>query len=335
MATAYVEQSSDEFVWETDWLETIGDTGPGSANLSLDAQEATLVGLIPWNMQRSAARYFLGFAYYDTDAPYRLHRENPEPHPVFPWLRASNISFTPIAPQKNDATQLPKIESPFYPGRYTGDYQKVVATVSFRSFRMKFLSDDEIESNAKEYKRNTFFDIEPRIQTLSADGVSQMHFDETGPGGPTIGEPFKAPLAALQSMTGFVINWLSVPWGYLSSDTDYFYPTKVLNCVGKLNSEIFLGNLFPGTCLMQPPVFTVKPFPVASDDPRVPLYAVDLQIPFDYYDPPNGDSGSGFYGHTLLPWRGTNDSYHAVREDNVSEVLPSTDFNAIWEYVNE
>lgn len=337
---AYEEPVDCQFSLATDWLETIGDTGPGSVHLSNDAQEATLVGIIDWKKQRDAALWFLGYSYCDDVAPYRLHRENPQAHPVFPWLYANDISFQPLSPKAN--TDLdpvhPKVESPFYSGEYVAYYEKAIATVRFRSFRCRFLDDTVIASNADEWKRNVFVDLEPRIQALSADGISQMHYDETGAGGPSLGPPatsFGAPIAVLQSMTGFVINWLNVPWEYLSTSQNYFYPTKIMNCVGKLNDSLFLGDFNTGTCLMQPPRFSVKSAPVAAADPAYPLRYVDLQIPFDYFEPENGAAGSPYFGHTLLPWRGNLKYYHAVREDGVSEVLPSTDFNVIFESVNE
>ena len=342
MAQPYEESVEDQFDYSTDWQETIGNTGPGTTHLSPDAQENTRVGIIPMNKKRSAARYFLGFAYCDTVSPYFLHRENPSPDPEFPWLYAYDISFTPIAPKKDESTELPKSESIFYPELYFGNYDKVIATVRYRSYRQKFLEDLEITTTDKEWKRNTYFDLAGRVEALSSDGISQMYFDETGPDGPpySVGPPvvktyFKAPISELLAKVDFVIQWTNVPWEYLSTDEDYFFPTKIMNCVGKLNSDVFLGNLFPGTCLMKDPSFVIKPFPVASDDPRKPLYAVDLTIPIEYYDPENGGTGSTYRGHVLLPWRGTTDSYHAVRENGSDEILPSTAFSKIFQNVRE
>lgn len=53
MGQPYTENPADVFnpvVNPTDWLEII-DSGssPGSTHLTNDGQEATLVGLIPWN----------------------------------------------------------------------------------------------------------------------------------------------------------------------------------------------------------------------------------------------------------------------------------------------
>ncbi|MCE9567786.1 MAG: hypothetical protein K8U57_37785 [Planctomycetes bacterium] len=342
---AYVEAIADQFDFSStdDWKEII-DSGaqPASSHLSLDAQEATLVGYVPWNKQRSAARYFLGFAYADTVSPYRLHRETPFAHPEFPWLFAYDVSFTPFIAKSNpaaDAGGKPKIRSKFEPAFYSTYSEFVICTVRFRSFRMEFLADNEIDTNEDEYRRNTYFDVDPRVEALSADGVGQLKFAEGAapPAGPN-GTPFPAPIATLLAKTGFVLNWLNVPWEYLTEEEFVFKPTKILDCVGKVNSDTFMGTFTHSTCLMNPPRFTFKPFPVPdAADPRRPRWAVDVQIPFDYFAPPKDASyvGSSYQGHQLMPFRGDGKFYGAVRDNGTSELLEYNTFNQIFQHVSE
>lgn len=338
MAKAYVETAGDKFDYYSDWKETLDNSGTSDAHLSNDVQEITRSGRIPFNKKRSAARFFLGYAYADTGSPYRLHRENPHSDPEFPWLFAYDISFKDVAPKANpDISPVrPKVESPFYAGYFFANYEESIATVRYRSFRTRFRPDEQIAANDDEWKRNTFFDIAPKIEAITADGVSQMHFAEgPAPAAGPLGVLFPAPIVALKAQTGFVLNWLSVPFGYLSTVSEYLFPTKILNCVGKLNDDLFLGTFNPKTCFMQPPSFQVKPFPVASDDPYDPLMAVDVSIPFDYFEPEKGVPASEYRGHVLLPWRVNGKWYYSLREDNASEVLPSATFGDVFKNVNE
>lgn len=334
MPRAYVEASDDRFDYYSDWQETIDDTGTSDTHLSNDVQENVRVGYVPANKVRSATRFFLGFAYCDTGSPYRLHRENPHADPEFPWLYAYDVSIKKLGPKANTdiSPVTPKIESPFYAGFFFANYEKAIVTVRYRSFRCRFRPDDQIDANTDEWKRNVYFDVVPKVEALSADGVSQLHWDE-GPAG-VLNVPFPSPVAALKTQTGFVLNWLNVPTNYLSLTSDYFFPTKIINCMGKLNSDLFLDTFNEKTLYMGPPTFNIKPAPVASDDPYDPLYYADLSIPLDYFEPEKGVV-SAYYGHSLFPWRVNGKWYHAVREDNTSEVLPSAAFSTILENVNE
>jgi hypothetical protein len=332
---AYVENVSDQFTW-SNWLELLDDTSRSSSSLTTDTQESKLIGLIPWNMQRSATQFFLGYAYTDTGSPWRLHRVNPQPHPIFPWLYASSISFTPFVPKPNSqlSPQRCKFPSPFYPTLFTSYYQYVIATVTFHAFRMNFLPDSAITTNVNEYMRNVYIDTEPKIEALSVDAISQLLWQETSGGsGPIVGNPIPAPVPQLQAKTGFTLNWTNVPWSYLSTDNTFFFPTKIIACAGTLNSTTFLGN--PSfTLYLDAPHFRIKPFPVANAVIGTPLYGVDVMLPLLYFNPENTYSGSSTQGFVVFPWRGDGKYYHAARASG-DEVLPATNFGAIFSNVND
>ena len=364
--SAYIEQTDDIFDG-TSWLEIVaGEGSPGNTGLTNDGQEATLVGYIPWNMQRSCAQYFLGFAYSDTASPWLLHRINPQPHPVFPWLYASQVSFTPFNLQTNEdnADGAPNMPGPFgTSGINIATYKFAVCTIHFRSYRCVFLGDSDLGGDPRnEWMRNTIVEVEPRVEALSVDNLSQLAFVETSPavtGPPTIPagpvitgslkQIFPAPLAQLLSKALYTFTWTQVPFEYLSSVDEYFYPNKILACIGKVNSQPFPINApfdaqFPaGTLLLDAPRFTQKVFPVANAMPSSPLISVDVALPMQYFNPTSGAvPTSSFAGHNLMPWRTNGLWYYCTRGDgnnpptiNTPPLLQSADFNAMFTNGND
>lgn len=358
MATPYEELPENTFDYETDWKEAIGDTAPSSVTLSQDAQEATVVGYVPWNKQRSAARHFLGFAYADDAAPWRLHRELPAAHPGYPWLYAETISFTPYVPKSNEDhdTLSPVVQGEFDDALKEAYYTHVVATVRYRNFRCLFIDDDSITDASGEWRRWAYLDLDPKIEALQVTGgLSQLTFAEGGganqPGAGTT--PFGAPLAALLSKTGFSLVWMDVPFDYLSSNPFVFFPTKILACAGTVNSESLFDGLFPaGTMLLQSPQFTEKRFPVPSSSVgALPLRSVTVRLNWEFFDPERGataENGSTTIdpsetrGHNLMPWSGNGTTvgdgkfYLATRGGGVAgaRLVNETDHNTVFEHVN-
>lgn len=347
---AYIEAVDDTFDYDADWLEAIGDNGPASTGLSADSQEATLTGYIPWRKQRSAARHFLGFAYSDPVAPYLLHRENPRRHPLWPQLYAANISFAPVVVEANtdNPSNRPYDASPFEFQSWAARYKYALATVTYRSFRCNFLPDNALGgTNRNEWMRNAYFDISPRVEALTVDGISQLTYAEGvgGGTGPTAGVTnFPAPIAALLAKNTFSLVWTNVPWEHLSVDPDVFYPSKILACIGRVNNAVMFNNRFPiGTILMQPPQFSIKSSYVASDSVNYPIRLVDVVLNFEYFNPDKGIPGSVYRGHRLMPWRGKSGDptsgkfFFATRGGLVTDkpMLEETDLMTCFENVNE
>jgi hypothetical protein len=348
MANPYTELVEDTFVYETDWLEAVDVTAPSSVNLSHDAQEATAVGYVPWNTQRSCARHFLGFSYADSSAPYRLHREPPAAHPVYPWLYAETVSFTPFIPKSaGDDHPLgsPQVRSVFDEDLKVAYYETAVCTVRYRNFRCRFFDDADITTAADEWMRWAYLDLDPKVEALQVTGgLSQLTFAEGGGANqPTPGvTKFGAPLAALLSKTGFSMVWLDVPWEYLSTNDYVFHPAKILSRVGTVNSTPLLSGLFPaGTMLLQPPQFAEKRYPVASEDQTQLLRSITVRLNWEYFQPEKGVPASDHEGHNLMPWSGDGTTvgdgkfYNATREgtDGGRQLLRSTDHNTVFEHV--
>lgn len=345
--SAYVEEVDNQFDFTNadHWKEIIDSAAfPSTTHLSNDAQEATLVGFVPWNKQRAAERFFLGHSYADDFVPYRLYRENPHRHPTRPQLRAHDVSCTPYIPKNNEDEGRPKIESPWTTSHYTAYAEHVICTVRYRSFRMDFLEDTDIATAAEEWKRSTVIDIDPRIDVLTADGVSQLRFVEGdapinppgvgAPGGPN-GVKLPAPFGILQPKMGLMMLWASVPWNYLSQNPNIFYPTKILDCMGRVNSTTCFDVFTKSTLLMQPPRFTFKPA-VVPEENGDPAWLVDVLLHFDFFSPEKKPAlaGTAYQGHQAMPWRADGFYYGAVRDDGTSELLKYADFNTIFEHVS-
>lgn len=337
MPNPYLELEADTFDYEADWLEVVGDTAPGGgATLSNDGQEATLVGLVPWNKQRSCARWFLGFNYTEyTGGVYVLRREQPAQHPVFPWLRAATIGFAPLVVKANTAnpSNKPYVASPFDEDVYTGYYEKAVATVRYRNFRCSFGGDATISEGKYEWQRNTVFDATPKIEAISADGTSNLKFVETDAGGPTLNESFAAPIAALMAKFGLRITWLNVPIEYVSGDSYYAFPENMLNCLGRLNDASWLDGIPAGTAFLEAVGIQEKTAPIASDDIANPLRYLDIMLDVSYFNPEKGKAASSYRGHNLMPFRGDGKWYYAERASSGRPLFQPVDFDQIFEGV--
>jgi hypothetical protein len=233
------------------------------------------------------------------------------------------------------------------------NHKLAMCTVRFRSFRCSFVDDSVITYPRMEWIRNVYLDMDPSVEALSAEGVAQLAFAETGVGGganngpkipPLVAIPtkFSAPIAELLGKATYTLNWLNVPFEYISSESDYFFPENILACLGKVNSDNFpYGSsdpFLPGQLLFDGVKFVQKVFPVAAADPSNPLISVDVAVSLKYFSPLKGNASSSYYGHNLMPWRGgPGDStsgkfFYATRGGGTGDqpLLQSTLFNNMF-----
>lgn len=357
----YIEAPQDVFNYDTDWLEVAPDNGSSSGNFTLETQGYTLQGYVPWNKRRSAMRYFLGFAYTDYAAPWLLHRENPSPHPDFPWLFADSFHPVGFVVGANASNPLgnPFDYSYFWntPDKLRSTrYQVALCTVGYKALKYRTLPDSQITDPSFEWCRNCFIGSKAKLDILSADGVGQLIFAEgnAGPGpvnpgpGPIAGKtPFPAPIPVRLPKGDYVIEWYSLPFDYLSSDPDVFTPDKIIACMGCVNSlDFVVGDakaVFPtGTALCKGYSYDVFPWPVAAANPGEVLLGVNIKIEIERFDPPLGATSPIVRGHNDMPWRGqTGDtsggkSFLATRGGLTTDprLLPDIDFNSMFSNVN-
>lgn len=335
MPTEYTEDADDEFDYAADWKELLDPAADD--NVSNAVMEATLTGVVPFNKIRSCARWFLGYSECDDGSPYGLYREPPAFHPRWPNLYAHGVSFKGLNPQSNadNPNGEPYTESPFDPDLYTSKFEKALVTVRFRSFgRMRFLGDDDIASSDLEWQRWTQFTTSPQIEALSSDGASQLKFAEGGP--PPTGVAFPAPVATLLAKCNFVASWLHVPHRYLSESDLILKPTKILNCVGRVNDDTAFGEFDAGTLLLQPPTFEPVLFPVVAEKAYDLMTGWNVHLPFVFFDPEKGVPGSSYRGHNLMPWRSDGKFYLATRDGTTTgrRLLAEADFGQIFTHVS-
>ena len=311
---AYVESAADEFDYETDWFEVAEDREPGSAHFADTDQQDTLMGFVPWNKRRSAVRFFKGFATeWQAAGVWRMHREQPHRHPDYPWLRCFDVSVsgTKLEPNSSNTNFSPYDVTPFTvtPRTRRTKFKWAMFAVRYRAYsNMKFLEDDAIVDNSDEWKRNVMFlppDASADALTVSG-GLSQLTFSEGGGAPqPTAGTTrFGAPIAELQPKIAFRLLWQNIPWEYLSSDDETFWPSKILACIGRVNSDTFINKFDPETVRMLPPQFEFFPWWVASDDLDTPLRAVNATLSFEWFDPPTGIDPPFRKGWNNMPWGG-------------------------------
>lgn len=355
--TKYTELLEDTFVYEDDFREVIDNSSPGSTHMSLDVQEATVLGWVKANKLRSAFHWFLGFAHADTSSPWRLRRSNPQPHLVCPWLYAYDVSVVEWVPKVSDAEdeddptflkakKESPFEIPFFGPFYFALYEEALISVRFRNFLQRFREDEEIATPADEWKRHTWVQVSPRVEALTVTGgMSQLRFAESGATGPAVGTPFGAPIVQLLSKKGISVTWFDVPWEYLSTDEDVFTPTKLDAIVGKVNSDLFMGRYPAGTLLAEAYTMTAGTWAVASTDTRDPLRKVTVTMPFSFFDPPRGAATPFARGHNLMPWGGTGDGsnpggdkffYYATRTGGVSgdPLIDAVPFSPVFTHVS-
>lgn len=360
MAGEYVELAEDEFDYATDWQELVDGTNQPGGGLAIaaNAQEGMLQGFVPWNKTRSAIRYFVGYSYCDDGSPYKLYREPPAPHPIWPSLKCQGSA--PVGyilranfdneEEVNESTEevtfgqyAPYVDTGFqdYLGNElrTGRYHYSILQNRYKSYGMtRFLPDSDIDNYLDEWKRWTSFEFVGGIETLQADNAALLQWAETAAGGPNINEAFPSPLAQLQGKATFTMTWMQVPHDYISDDPTMLNPAKILARLGKWNSDQFLG-FEKGTLLFLALEAEPMLFPVLPEDAvnGIPLCGYNLRFMFSFFDPEKGapDAIPHIYGHRLFPFRPSGKYFWAVRADTGYELLPGQDFWPMMSHVDD
>lgn len=354
MAIPYVEDEADVFDYTLDWREAIDNQSPASIHMSNDVQEATLLGYVSANKIFSAIRHFCGFAEADTAAPWLLRRSLPQWHPQFPQLRSYDVSIVELVPLNSEDVEIdtPKKVSPFSQDYFSANYKEALLSVRYRNFLYRFREDADIATAQDEWRRYTFVPPQQRTEALTVTGgMSQLTFAETSvaAGGPSIAagkkSVFGAPIAALLTKKGIVVNWYDVPWEYLSSNEDIFWPTKLDAIQGKVNTDVFMDQFDPGTLLADGYSATFGTWAVRPEDALDPLRKVTLALNFTWFDPTRGAAAPIARGHNLMPWSGNGVGvapggdakfYLATRngETDGDRLIPGAAFSSIYTHVS-
>jgi hypothetical protein len=365
MSTPYIEDvlaelDDNAFDPATDIKEMfeLSGTQPGGGDsFSLENAEAVLVYLIDWKKARAFIRWVLGFAYADKGAPYAMHRENPQIHPRFPWLTASTVSLSSIAPKANDqGTGAPKENSPNYPAVFNLDpnaitktayYDSCFCTVRFVQRNWIFRPDTFVTSPANELERNCVITPTPIVELLNAEGgTSQLLWQEGDAASanadhPKIDEVLTNIFSTRVAKVRLLVQMMWWPESYLSNDPLTFNPEKLFSCISMVNSKPFLGRP-AGTLLCDAPKMERFQFPICTFDGLFPFYGWNITLPLTYFNPKLGVPEVGdplandakARGHRCLPWRGNSLWFGVYRENHSTRYLDEEDFNVMLEHIN-
>ncbi len=325
----FIESASDTFT-AADWLEVIGNEQHGGEAFALDSGQSTIAVQIPWRKARSFVTFALGWSYlkkYDgSDATKAIIRQNPVEHPRFPWLTAANVSLQGISPV-GVANVGTKVAGIYSDSLSTAKYNQCIATVQFADRPWKFDNNTGAYSPFIESQRNTHFDLSPSVEIISAEGLSNLTIVH----GAAAGTRVPAPIGTLMSKITYTLNWMWVPHEYIST-TGYplLTPTKILGCVGRVNSDTFFG-FAPGTLLLQAPQFQAFRFPVATVNPTdFSYYGWNVRLPIQFFDPTRAVADAAYRGHQTVPIRRDLLWYGAVRENGMSKIFPEAAFADIF-----
>lgn len=323
-----VESPEDTFT-KSDWLEVIGNEQAGGESFTLEGGEGAINVKVKWGKARSFLRFALGWSYADKESPFRLRRENPVYHPRFPWLTASSVSFAGSTPVGVEGVGT-KVDGVFSSGVKVAKYDHCIATVRFADRPWTFLDDEFAISPATEAARNTYFDLTPSVEIISAEGINNIMFAN----GPGIDNKVPAPFGTLMAKVTYTLNWMWVPQEYISLDeSDVFLPSNIMSCVGRVNSAEFMG--FPaGTLLLQPPVFQRFRFPISTAGGFYGYFGWNIRLPMQYFDPERGAVISATYrGHQCIPRREDLLWYGAKRDIGGTKLYPEADFANIFKHI--
>lgn len=275
---------------------------------------------------------------YSQAAGSGILRTPPSKHPIFPFLFASRIEWTPRAPDR------PTIGSE--EGGQSAQFKLWQARVQFESPPYRIAPS----GGGPEYERYTIIKAESHAEFIQrmqgifiyptvAFGIYRAGANKvTGPNG----------VPVLLCKTKIQIKWMQVPDDGLFAggfNNGSGSPDNILNGLGTVNSIEFLGY-DPQTILFES--FVTEPVSMAcgpsflgmADDDAPRCWNVTLN--FIYFDPPaadlptgpNSDSGALVHGHNLLPCPGNNKWYRVYR-DGGSDVsgdwkFAETDLNNVF-----
>ena len=351
------------------WQELAAIDQPGSGgSYARDDGAETLVGHIPASLAYSARLNILGYAYADTAYPWLLYRVNPLQHPDEGHLRATSVDmvgYNPMGQASSGSSYISTIPSqlsgvsPTFPNRI--NYTRRACSIKFRPSTFPYYSDADMVTytvspytSLPEYYRNTtvFDSQDPVLQVLAAGSQSYLQWADIPAASGVTGTP-PVPAAPTQydstgldageipvlfSQATFVMVWHQVPIDYICNP---FIPTKIMNCMGKLNSNVnWLGEFPAMTLKLDAPriKIAVQSHVRVNNFYRLP-FVVDVFFPFQYFNPTPGavTSGGGVpsqSGWNLYPWN-QSDQFYAVQRKAAPGVgvFQTADFDQMFTHV--
>src|SRR5690242_12265826 len=132
------------------------------------------------------------------------------------------------------------------------------------------------------------------------------------------------------------------PVGIPQFGRQLLFPTKIIDRMGRVNADSFLGVFGPETIRMLPPQFEIFPWWVPSDDPDEPLYGVNVTLNFEWFEPENAIDPPFRKGWNNMPWGGDgkvngDGKYYRATRDGTNAgrgLLQAVDFMPMFTHVS-
>lgn len=315
MTRALQSQFTLSFNWE-EYVGPKGQTAVASFGYGGGTQAVMMID-VNWTDLDKAVEEILGKHFKSGTT---LSRRLPMQHPQFPTLWCTRIqNVVGVAWGDKDET--------FWGA--SSSYQRARLTLLFEALPYPVLTDDELQTlySGKEFYRFTSREIIPSSEVLQRQASTYKWAEGGGAGEPTVGDavPFGVPM--FLSKEEVTYTWWMVPEDGLFDSSNL--PTKILNCVGKVNDAAF-DNFTTGTLLLMPPRFEPVPAPFqVRTELWKPQRLWNVRLPMRHFDPPNGGST---HGHNILPYNGGNGKWFKVQSQTGSNTLYGTaDFTDLFE----
>lgn len=332
------------FDFSVDWYERWNSRSPNSDNIGIENSTAVLTGIIPWGLRRSAVETIFGYVYVSgpsgQSGRMRLYRNAPTRHPKWPWMYATKLlNITGVKPRGTETTDDDN-GIPGYSGPLSNLYGEIhrVATYQYAEITVLFeplpynVQFKKIGSTTPEVEYNRFcsFEYEPIEEAILGLGGSLL-FREGPPGSGNPPQSLPQTIGFIYSKLNIKMTWHHVPESWIF--TPEGVPEKLLACIGKVNSDPFLGYS-TGTLRCKPPKINrfVAPYSFLDNEPT---FWYNIEFNFEHFDPPNGDPLSNKRGHNLFPWRGDNKFYYCTSQAGNLPVFESYDFRLMFSHVSD
>lgn len=339
-------------VW--DWDETFEQDQPGAGGTyARDDAAETLVGWIPWEKRYAARKALVGYAWADTSSPWKLHRVNPLQHPDEPQLRCVTADFAGynIAARlipDSDPPEYAAWDAPAVSGTFARrmKYAYARTTLKYRPHPYPFFSDTYMDTySLAEYYRNcSIFDqTEPQLQVLAAQSEPFLKWadapasPDTTPSQNSVIGLEGGELSILLSQSQLWLAWFHVPMDFIAAP---YLPSKIMQCMGKLNDRTWLGVFPKGTLRMDAPRITRRVQSHIRTTGAIP-FVCDVLFPFSFFDPvpapvSNNSGVPKWRGWNLLPWARTGKFYSAVRTgDSNRGLYEYANYDAMFTHVGD
>lgn len=313
------------------YSEKVADISPGTDAMSMDASSFSLTVDVPYSQRSAAVSRFLGYQYVEGT---RLRRTLPIAHPFWEFSRCRRITRAQGIQVQGDGPQEPVDLGPAYPRPHFARYKTYRLDLQFETPPFAYKTDAEI---TEEYERYCYVRQEPGYESLFVDGT-MYNYDGgylaalTSGRVPAFASGKNIPLSVAQVLC----TWYDVPLEFVQYQNVY----KNINwCIGKVNSEAFLG--YPAyTLLMDTPQIELRPNPVPTWVTTEVSFLANITFRYHYFEPrPLGTGVTTNLGHNMAFYRGDRAWYPAslakvtggaLTADNTTRIYQTVDFKLMF-----